>query len=109
MPGDIKRDDHYTKVKCQSMNKKNLNKKYGHLKAGLSYRIAKSFRDYDHNVYDEGKVLKFCGSSFLPYDAGLSLFCLLNNQETQIRLQVLPEEQEEIAHNLDQYLVPVGE
>lgn len=91
------------------MNKNNLKKKYGHLEAGASYRIAKSFWDYDDKFYDEGRVIKFYGSSFVPYDDGLSLFCQLNNQEIQIRLQVRSEEQEEIAHNLELYLVPVSE
>ncbi|WP_444930781.1 DUF3601 domain-containing protein [Microbulbifer sp. SSSA002] len=85
------------------MNRENLNKQYGHLKASLNYRIAKPFRDYDYNPYDEGEVIKFYSCSFLPYENGLTLFCLRKGQETQIRLQIHPEEQQEIAHNLEHY------
>lgn len=91
------------------MNKANLNKKYGHLKTGLNYRVAKQFRDYDNILYSEGEIIKFYGSSFLSYDDGLSLFCLYKRKETQIRLQLRPEEQQEIAHNLEYYLVLVSE
>ena len=91
------------------MDRSYLNKEYDHLKAGRKYSIAMSFRDYDNNPYEEGNVIEFIGSNFVPYEDGLSLFCIYKDREKQIRLQVRPEAQQEIAHNLQQYLVPVSE
>ena len=91
------------------MDKSLLQKEYGHLMSGKKYAISKSFRDYDNYPYEEGNVIEFIGSNFVPYEDGLSLFCIYKDREKQIRLQVRPEAQEEIAHNLKEYLVPVGE
>ncbi|OZG75028.1 hypothetical protein BTA51_01095 [Hahella sp. CCB-MM4] len=91
------------------MERRNLSREYGHLKAGQKYTIAKPFKDYDNNVYEESLVIEFIGSNFVPYDDGLSLFCVYKGRERQIRLQVRPEAQQEVVHNLQQYLVPVIE
>ncbi len=91
------------------MDKSLLHKEYGHLISGKKYAIAKSFRDYDNYPYEEGNVIEFIGSNFVPYEDGLSLFCIYKDREKQIRLQVRPGAQEEIAHNLKEYLEPVSE
>jgi Domain of unknown function (DUF3601). len=91
------------------LDRKHLDKKYSHLIAGRKYTISKSFRDYDNYPYEQGNVIEFIGSNFVPYEDGLSLFCIYKDREKQIRLQIRPEEQEEIAHNIQDYLVPVGE
>lgn len=91
------------------MDRSYLNKEYNHLKAGKRYSIVKSFSDYDNYLYEEGNVIEFIGSNFVPYEDGLSLFCIYKDREQQITLQVRPEAQQEIAHNLQQYLVSVSE
>lgn len=91
------------------MDRSDLNVEYGHLKAGRKYMIVKSFRDYDNYTYEEGNVIEFIGSNFVPYDDGLSLFCVYKDREKLIRLQVRPEAQLETARNLQQYLAPADE
>lgn len=90
------------------MDRSHLNNEYSHLKSGDRYVIAKSFRDYDNYPYEEGNTLEFIGSSFVPYEDGLSLFFIYKDREKQIRLQVRPEAQQEIVQNLQEYLVPVS-
>ena len=48
--------------------------------------------------------MEFIGSNFVPYDDGLSLFLVYKGKEKQIRLQIRPEEQQEIVQNLLQYI-----
>ena len=91
------------------MDRSLLNKEYRHLKAGEKYLVVKSFRDYDNYSYEEGNVIEFIGSNFVPYEDGLSLFFVYQGREKQIRLQVRPEEQQEIAQNINKYLVPLNE
>ncbi len=91
------------------MDKSHLDKKYNHLKSGKKYTIVKSFKDYDNYPYEEGNEIEFIGSNFVPYEDGLSLFVKYEQREKQIRLQLRSEEQQEIAHNLQEYLVPVSE
>lgn len=93
----------------RSMHRSYLNKEYDYLKSGEKYSIAKTFRDYDNYPYEEGNIIEFIGSNFVPYEDGLSLFCIYKGREKQIRLLVRPEAQQEIADNLQQYLVPLSE
>ena len=65
------------------MDRSYLNKEYGHLIAGSKYSIAKSFRDYDNYPYEEGNVIEFIGSNFVPYEDGLSLFCIYKLQRSR--------------------------
>ena len=96
-----------SKEDFSNMDKSHLDRKYDHLRAGRKYSIVKSFRDYDNYQYEEGNIIEFIGSNFVPYEDGLSLFCIYKDREKQIRLQLRPEEQQEIASNLKEYLVPV--
>ena len=86
-----------------------LTKSYGHLSAGSRYLIIKSFRDYDNYPYEKGGTIMFFGSSFHPYEGGLTLFCVYNERKKQIRLQIQPDAQEEIAHNLEKYFELISE
>lgn len=86
------------------MDRSYLSKEYNHLKSGMKYRILKSFTDYDGIVYESGEVVEFIGSNFVPYEDGLSLFFVCKGKEKQIRLQIRPEEQQEIVQNLLQYI-----
>jgi hypothetical protein len=78
---------------------------YGHLKAGITYQVAATFKDFDQQVHPVGERWEFQGSTFLPYDDGLSLFATIDGHDRQVRLQHHPEEQGEIIRNLEQYLV----
>jgi len=82
---------------------RSLDKSYGYLQSGNIYKVIKTFSDYDRVVYDLGYVFEFIGSSFSPYEDGLSLFCKCNGVDNQIRLQVRPAEQKMIANNLELY------
>ena len=76
-----------------------LKKEYCHLVSGKSYMIVKTFDDYDKIRRYEGQIWEFVGSSFLPYESGLSLFFKINGNLEQVRLQIIPEEQLQIAEN----------
>jgi hypothetical protein len=85
------------------MDLSHLDKTYEHLVSGNCYRIAKSFEDYDQNLRTEGHILEFLGSSFLPYEDGLSLFFRANGSTEQIRLHLRREDHLDIANSLEQY------
>ena len=83
-------------------------REYRHLKAGQSYRVARAFRDYDGQCHEEGETFEFLGTNFVPYHDGLSLFVKREGHEEQIRLQLHPEEQQDIIEQLGAYLRPVS-
>lgn len=87
------------------MDTSGLKKEYCHLVSGKSYMIVKTFDDYDKIRRYEGQMCEFVGSSFLPYESGLSLFFKINGNLEQVRLQMVPEEQLRIAENLEVYFV----
>ncbi len=87
------------------MDTSHLKKEYGHLVAGKSYKIVKTFDYYDRIRRFEGERWIFVGSSFLPYESGLSLFFKTKGKLEHIRLQMIPEEQLQIAENLQDYLI----
>jgi hypothetical protein len=87
------------------MDTSHLKKEYSHLVSGKSYKIAKTFDDYDKIRRFEGEVWKFVGSGFLPYESGLSLFFRIKGKLEHVRLQMVPDEQLQIAENLQDYLV----
>lgn len=86
-----------------------LDKQYAHLNAGQTYRVMQTFVDYDNDTYAEGCTLTFIGANFVPYEDGLSLFCEINGQQRQMRLQLRPQEQLHIVKALAQYLQWVGD
>jgi len=79
-------------------------KDYKHLVVGSSYRVAKSFKDFDGDSITAGDTWVYLGVSFFPYEAGISLFVSFDNeQEWVIRLQDYPESQGEIVDYLSDY------
>ncbi len=77
------------------------------LKAGQRYRVLRAFTDYDGDVHPPGEEWTFLGTSFLPYDDGLSLFVSLDGrQEWQIRMQMRPEAQGEVLDRLGSFIGP---
>lgn len=68
--------------------------------------MVRAFRDFDGGVHPEGEVWTFIGSSFLPYDDGLSLFAVIDGTHRQVRMQWRDEEQGPIIDRLMDYLHP---
>jgi hypothetical protein len=79
--------------------------KYKYLIPGHSYTVVQDFVDYDGYVHKVGEQWTFLGSSFLPYESGLSLFVSLDgSNEWQIRMQDVPEQQGSIVHHLEMFI-----
>jgi hypothetical protein len=79
---------------------------FAHLRSDQNYRVVRAFRDYDGGDHPVGEVWTFIGSSFLPYDDGLSLFAIVDGVHRQIRMQWRNEEQGPIIDKLADYLQP---
>jgi hypothetical protein len=78
---------------------------YKHLIAGRCYKVMQEFIDYDHFVHNVGEEWTFLGSSFLPYESGLSLFVSLDgSHEWQIRMQCISEQQGTIVQHLEMFI-----
>lgn len=83
-------------------------KAWGPLQPGRSYEVRESFVDYDGIEHPVGESWRFLGSSFLPYDDGLSLFVSLDGRdEWHIRLQDRPTEQASVVRRLGDHVVPL--
>ena len=78
---------------------------FGHLIRGRQYAVVQAFRDYDADMHPIGEIWTFLGSSFLPYEDGLSLFVRCGNADFQIRLQWRDDAQGEIISNLGTYVL----
>ena len=77
------------------------------LTAGERYRVRRAFTDFDGDTHRPGEEWTFLGSSFLPYDDGLSLFVSFDGeQEWQIRMQWRPEAQGKVLDALSEYIEP---
>lgn len=73
--------------------------------AGKKYVVVSQFQDFDKDVHPVGETWTFIGSSFSPYDDGLSLFVSLDDKhEWQIRMQWRPEEQGPIIDAFESYV-----
>ena len=79
---------------------------FAHLAPERDYVVVRAFGDFDGGEHSIGEVWTFIGSSFLPYDDGLSLFALIDGQRRQIRMQWRDEQQGAIIDNLKDYLQP---
>jgi hypothetical protein len=77
---------------------------FAHLDTDQDYVVVRAFRDFDSGEHLEGERWTFIGSSFLPYDDGLSLFAVIDGVERQVRMQWRDEEQGPIIDNLKDYL-----
>jgi hypothetical protein len=60
------------------------------------YRVLRAFVDFDGHRHEPGETWRFVGSSYLPYDAGLSLFVQTPEGEWHIRLQLSAGQQREL-------------
>ena len=77
---------------------------FAHLQTDQDYVVVRAFRDFDGGEHPVGEAWTFIGSSFLPYDDGLSLFAVIDNVHRQVRMQWRNEEQGPIIDNLKDYL-----
>lgn len=73
---------------------------------GQDYLVTKLFIDYDGIVHGIGEIWTYEGTNFLPYQDGLTLHVLLNNNAVVYRLQWRKEEQTEIIENFNKYVEP---
>lgn len=79
---------------------------FAHLSPERDYLVVQTFRDFDGGLHEPGESWTFIGSSFLPYDDGLSLFAVIDGQRRQVRMQWRDEQQGPIIDNLKDYLQP---
>jgi Domain of unknown function (DUF3601). len=64
------------------------------LLVGTAYEVILPFEDFDGVTHPIGERWKFLSKSFLPYDAGLTLFIEVEEgKQSSIRLQDYPEAQ----------------
>ena len=71
---------------------------------GQSYRVIKTFIDYDGIVHPVGESWRFVKKSFLPYEDGLSLFVESSQQNVSFRLQWRAESQSQIINNFSDFV-----
>lgn len=81
------------------------------LHAGCRYRVIRGFRDFDGEEHAVGERWTFLGSSFVPYEDGLSLYVTLDDgtgdmHDRQIRMQWRPEAQGPVLDHLAAYIAP---
>jgi len=60
---------------------------------GATYEVILPFVDFDGATHPIGERWRYLSKSFLPYDAGLTLFIEAEGNESSIRLQDYPEAQ----------------
>lgn len=77
---------------------------FKHLVPGRDYVVVPVFVDFDRGQHPVGERWTFIGSSFLPYDDGLSLFAVIDGQRSHIRMQWRKEEQGLVIDALQGYL-----
>ena len=75
--------------------------------AGQSYRVIKTFKDYDGVIHAVGESWRFVGKDFLPYEDGLSLHVESNGQNVTLRLQWRAETQGEIIDSFSDFVEEV--
>ncbi len=80
---------------------------FKHLVTERDYVVVRSFVDFDSGQHLEGERWTFIGSSFLPYDDGLSLFVVIGGARRHIRMQWREEEQGPVIDRLEEFLQAV--
>jgi hypothetical protein len=80
---------------------------FKHLIPGKQYKVARIFLDYDGKPYEVGDTYTFLGTSFLPYDDGLTLYFSQALDKVTVRLQWREVAQKDIIDNLKDYFVKV--
>ena len=73
--------------------------------AGQTYRVTKTFKDYDGITHAVGESWRFVGKNFLPYEDGLTLHIESNGQSVTLRLQA--ETQGELIDNFFDFVEEV--
>lgn len=81
---------------------------FGHLIPGHHYIVVRAFADFDGGQHAVGERWTFIGSSFLPYDDGLSLFVSIGGVRRHIRMQWRGEEQGPVIERLREYVQAAG-
>lgn len=76
------------------------------LKLDTEYRVVRHFVDYDGTLHPVGEQWRFVGSSYAPYDDGLSLFVQTAAGEWHIRMQLDPDAQGALWDAFDDYVKP---
>jgi len=71
---------------------------------GQTYRVIKTFTDYDGTIHPVDESWRFVKKSFLPYEDGLSLFVERNEQSVSLRLQWRAESQGQIIDNFSDFV-----
>jgi len=74
---------------------------------GQTYRVSKTFEDYDGITHDVGESWRFVGKDFLPYEDGLSLHIESNGQNVTLRLQWRSETQGGLIDNFSDFVEEV--
>ena len=74
---------------------------------GKSYKVIKTFEDYDGITHAVGESWRFVGKDFLPYEDGLSLHIERNRQNVTLRLQWREETQGELIDNFSDFVEEV--
>ncbi len=77
------------------------------LQPGGTYEVVVPFTDYDHILHPVGERWEFETTNFLPYDDGLTLHVRRHGMALVYRLQLRPEEQQEIADKFGRYVTEV--
>jgi hypothetical protein len=72
--------------------------------SGQTYRVTKTFTDYDGIPHAVGESWRFVGKDFLPYEDGLSLHVESNGQNMTLRLQWRAETQGELIDNFSDFV-----
>jgi len=68
------------------------------------YKVVKAFTDYDRQLHPPGETWIYKGTTFLPYEDGLSLFVIENDALVMYRLQWRKEEQADIIDNFKDFV-----
>ena len=71
---------------------------------GQSYRVIKTFTDYDGIIHPVDESWRFVKKGFLPYEDGLSLFVERNGQNLLFRFQWRAEAQGQIIDHFSDFV-----
>ena len=71
---------------------------------GQKYTVKKEFSDYDKIIHPAGETWVYMGTSFLPYEDGLTLHLTKNSVPVFYRLEWRKEEQATIIDNFTDFV-----
>lgn len=71
---------------------------------GRTYKLVKAFEDYDGIIHPIDETWTYQGTNFLPYDDGLTLHVLVQNESTVYRLQWREDAQAHIIEHFREYV-----